>query len=170
MNVGRYDARQTPFLKAHATAIAGFHNNPLGDNQFYNNIFTKQHQLNKYDSAPLPSKMAGNAFINGAKPTAIEKEPVVDPEFRPQIKLADNQDGFYLTMAFDKAWINTRRRKLITTKLMGKTDVSHLAYEQSDGKPVGISIDYFGKPRNRKNPAPGPFENFKTGLNTFKVF
>ena len=115
VNVGRYDARQTPFLKAHATAIAGFHNNPLGDNQFYNNIFTKQHQLNKYDSAPLPSKMAGNVFINGAKPTAIEKEPVVDPEFRPQIKLADKQDGFYLTMAFDKAWINTRRRKLITT-------------------------------------------------------
>jgi len=34
----RFDKRQTPFLKAHSTEIAGFHNNPLGDDRFINNI------------------------------------------------------------------------------------------------------------------------------------
>ena len=36
-----YDSRQTPFLKAHSTDVAGYHDNPNGDDRFYNNIFVR---------------------------------------------------------------------------------------------------------------------------------
>ena len=34
-----FDARLTPFQKAHSTEIAGQHDNPCGDDRYYNNIF-----------------------------------------------------------------------------------------------------------------------------------
>lgn len=169
VEVRPYDARQTPFLKAHATDVAGFHDNPLGDNQFYNNIFTKQNQLSQYDSAPLPSRMAGNVFMNGVGPSTIESNPIVEPEFNPQIKLLKRPDGLYLTMILDKRWCASRNRKLISTELLGKAAISHAAYEQPDGTPLRIAMDYLGNGRSEKNPSPGPFEDFKTGVNTFKL-
>jgi alpha-N-arabinofuranosidase len=170
INIISYDGRQTPFLKAHSTGIAGFHDNPSGDSRFFNNIFSKESELRKYDSAQLSSRMDGNVFLNGVKPLMIENEPIAEPGFDPEIKLIKKPDGFYLQAKFNKTWIKERKRQLVTTALLGKTAISHLPYEQSDGKPIRIYTDYFGKQRNKNNPAPGPFENFKTGLNSFKVF
>ena len=34
-----YDSRQTPFLKPHSTEVAGYHDNPNGDDRYYNNLF-----------------------------------------------------------------------------------------------------------------------------------
>ena len=34
-----FDGRMTPFHKAHSTEVAGLHNNPCGDDRFYNNLF-----------------------------------------------------------------------------------------------------------------------------------
>lgn len=170
VNIMPYDARQTPFLKAHSTTIAGFHDNPLGDNQFYNNIFIKSGELNKYDSVGLPSKMDGNVFINSARPSKLENEPITEPDLDPGIKLIKKKDGFYLQIRLENVWIKEQKRKLITTSLLGKTVISNLSYEQSNGDPIKFDTDYFGKQRNKNNPAPGPFEDFKSGINTFKVF
>jgi len=170
VNVMSYDARQTPFLKAHATDVAGFHDNPLGDNQFYNNIFTKKSQLNKYDTAPLPSQMEGNVFLNGAKPSKPETNPIVEQDFNPEIKLVKKQDGLYLKAKLDKAWAKERKRKLVTTALLGKTAISGLPYQAPDGQPFQVTTDYYGKQRDKNNPAPGPFEDFKTGLNLLDVY
>lgn len=170
VNVMSYDARQTPFLKAHSTAVAGYHDNPLGDNRFYNNIFAKPGEMSKYNSAPLPSQMDGNVFLNGADPSKPGTNPIVEQDFDPEIKLVRKQDGLYLQARLDKTWIKERHRKLVTTALLGKTINSGLPYEQPDGKPIRIITDYMGKRRNTGNPSPGPFENFTTGLNAFKVF
>jgi alpha-N-arabinofuranosidase len=170
VNVMPYDARQTPFLKAHATDVAGFHDNPLGDNRFYNNIFTKKSQLNKYDTAPLPSQMEGNVFLNDAEPSKTETDPIAEQDFNPEIKLVEKQDGIYLQAKLDKAWIKERKRTLVTTALLGRTAISGLPYEQPDGGPLQIITDYFGDRRDKSNPFPGPFKTFKTGLNLFKVF
>lgn len=170
INVMSYDARQTPFLKAHATDVAGYHDNPLGDNRFYNNIFTKKGQLNEYDSAPLPSQMEGNVFLNGAKPSKSEMNPIVDKDFNPEIKLIEKKDGVYLQAKLNSTWAKKQKRKLVTSALLGKTVISGLPYEEPNGHPVQISTDYFGHQRNKSNLSPGPFSDFKTGLNLFKVF
>ena len=34
-----FDSRLTPFMKAHSTELAGMHDNPGGDDRFYNNVF-----------------------------------------------------------------------------------------------------------------------------------
>jgi alpha-N-arabinofuranosidase len=165
-----FDSRQTPFLKAHSTAVAGYHDNPPGDNRYYNNLFVRRADLSVYDNAQLPVWMDGNVFLKGANPSRYEKQPLVKPDFDPGIHLAEKAGGLYLEIKFDPAWTAERTRKLVTTELLGKASIPDLQYEQPDGSPIRIDADYFGKSRSESNPTPGPFEHPGQGGPTLKVW
>jgi len=69
-----FDRRQTPVLKPHGTEMTGLKDNPSGDVQLYNNIFKgKDCDLRAFDSTRLPSKLAGNTYLDGAVPAKSEK-------------------------------------------------------------------------------------------------
>lgn len=164
------DTRQTPFLKAHSTAIGGFHDNPRGDARYYNNLFVQRVDMSEYDNVELPVWMDGNVFLNGAKPSKFEKQPLVKQGFDPAIALVKNADGLTLEMKSDKAWTDDGAHKLVTTALLGKAAIPDLPYEQPDGSPISIDTDYFGKTRNKANPTPGPFEQPGQGNLKLKVW
>ncbi len=164
-----YDARETPFQKAHSTAMAGMHDNPFGDDRYYNNLFVGRADLSQYDAAPMPVWMDGNVFLKGALPAEQEKTPLLMAEFDPGIRLVEKAAGFFLEIAFDKAWAE-RVRKLVTTERLGRAAITNLPYEQPDGAPIRVTTDYFGKNRNESNPTPGPFENPGTGPLSLKVW
>ena len=169
ISVYHFDSRMTPFHKAHSTEVVGLHDNPSGDDRFYNNLFVKRGDLSPYDTARLPVWMNGNVFLKGTKPCKHEKDRLVKPEFDPALKLVEKADGFYLEIQFDKAWTAERTRKLVTTDLLGKAAIPNLPYEKSDGKPICVNKDYLGKNRNESNPTPGPFENPGQGTLIIKV-
>lgn len=161
--------RDTPFMKAHSTAVAGLRNIPGGDDRFYNNILVN-HGFDGYDKADLPSWMSGNVFLNKAQPSALDKTPLLQPGFDPKIKLVEKSDGLYLKIAFDKEWAEHTSRPLVTTDLLGKAKIPGLPYLQPDGTPYGLNTDYFGKPRNEASPTAGPFENPGNGPLSLKVW
>jgi alpha-N-arabinofuranosidase len=163
-----YDGRQTPFHKAHSTELAGFHDNPRGDDRYYNNVFVQHTDLSQYDSSATPVAMDGNVFFKGAKPSKFETAPVVKPEFDPGLKLVEEADGWYLEINLDQAGSGPTR-KTVTTQLLGRAVVPNAAFEHPDGTPISINTDYFGKSRNESNPTPGPFENPGQGVLKLKV-
>jgi len=169
VHMNSFDGRLTPFHKAHSTEVAGLHNNPCGDDRFYNNLFVERGDLSPYNAARLPVWMEGNVFLKGAKPSKHEKNPLLKPEFDPAVKLVEKTDGFYLEVQFDKAWAAEGTRKLVTTDLLGKATIPNLSYEQPDGSPLRVNTDYFGKQRIEANPTPGPFENPGQGNLKLKV-
>jgi alpha-N-arabinofuranosidase len=152
-----HDGRETPFHKPHSTEVVALHDNPGGDNQFYNNIFVQHSDLSGYDAVRLPVVMAGNVFLDGAKPSKHESNPLVLPEVDPELTLVEKPDGFYLQMKFNNTWAN-QNRLLVTSKMLGKAIIPDVPYEDPDGKPYRLDTDFFGNPRNPKNPMPGPFE------------
>ena len=154
-----FDARQTPFHKAHSTELAGMHDNPCGDDRYYNNLFVGPADLTAYDSAALPVHMSGNVFLNGAKPSKHETGAVVKPALNPGLKLDSYKEGLYVQFALGEGWSGDSKRKLVTTELLGKASIPNLPYEQRDGTPIKFDTDYFGKPRSVDNPTPGSFEN-----------
>ena len=170
MVLNSFDARQTPFHKAHSTELAGMHDSPCGDDRYYNNLFVEHGDLSKYDAARLPVWMEGNVFLKGTKPSTHEKAPLLRTTGDPAVKLVEKADGVYLDITLDKAWSVEQTRKLVTTELLGKAAISDLPYEQPDGRPIRIDTDYFGKQRNEKNPFPGPFEISKDGKQMLKVW
>ena len=162
--------RETPFHKAHSTAVAGLRNIEGGDDRFFNNLFVAYDGLAPYDKATRPSQMAGNVFLKGAKPCKQEQDPVVLPQFDPGIKLVEEKDGIYLHLTLDKSWPEKPPRQLITTERLGKATIPDLPYEQPDGTPLKIDTDYFGKKRSEANPTAGPFENQGEGKLKLKVW
>ena len=170
LHVKAYDNRVTPFHKPHSTELAGMHDNPRGDDRYYNNLLAGGTDLSQYNDTQLPMAMAGNVFLEGAKPARFETNPLVQADFAPAPALAQESDGWYLQMKFDPAWTAQRTRKLATTGMLGLATVPNAAFEQPDGAPIRISTDYFGKTRNEANPCPGPFENPGQGELKIKVW
>jgi alpha-N-arabinofuranosidase len=170
IQVQRYDGRQTPYLRAHATALAGLHDNPNGDVRYYNNLFLGHGYLNTYNQPTLPVWMAGNVFLKGAMPCTQERAPLVKLDFDPALKLTSEPDGYYLEITLDETWAREQKRRMVTTQLLGKAAIPDLPFENPDGSPIRIDTDYFGKPRNPDNPFPGPFEISEGGHLRFKVW
>ncbi len=169
LRVNAFDARQTPFHKAHSTELAGMHDNPFGDDRYFNNLFVGRGDLSIYDAAPLPVRMGGNVFLTGAKPAKHEHQPLVRADLDPAVKLDERPDGFYLEMVLDRV-LGDRVRRMVTTELLGRAAIPDLPYEQADGSPLRIDTDYFGRKRNASNPTPGPFEAPGAGPLKLKVW
>jgi len=162
--------RLTPFHKPHSTEVAGLKNIVGGDDRFYNNLFVGASGLSPYDGATLPVWMDGNVFLKGATPSQHERNPLVQPDSDPALKLVEKEDGFHLELTFDETWARQRTRPLVTSELLGKAAIPDLPFEQPDGKPIRVTTDYFGKPRNEANPTVGPFENPGTGRLSVRVW
>jgi alpha-N-arabinofuranosidase len=164
-----FDRRLTPFLKPHSTELVGLHDNPCGDDRFYNNLLVDRGDLGKYDKARLPMSMAGNVYLKDAKPSKHEANPLVKPEFDPALRLEEKADGVYLEIVLDPAWATQRPCTLVTSELLGRASIPNLPYEQPDGSPFRIDTDYFGKTRSPSSPTAGPFESAASGRVVLKV-
>jgi alpha-L-arabinofuranosidase len=168
VSVAHTETRETPYHKAHSTEVLGLHPNPSGDDRYYNNIFVNG-GLAAYDEAKLPVFMAGNVFLNGAKPSKHESDPIVRSDFDPGLSVALKPDGVYVRIKLDKAWTQ-RQRQGVTTALLGKTNAAGLPYEHADGSPYRIDGDYFGRTRSPGNPFPGPVEPSAFDMQILKVW
>jgi alpha-N-arabinofuranosidase len=58
----------------------------------------------------------------------------------------------------------------VGTELLGKVRVAGLGYENADGSPLAINVDYFGKKRDTRRPSAGPFENPGAGKVELKLW
>lgn len=159
----QYDARQTPFMQAHSTVVAGVHDNPSGDMRFHNNLFVQGGDLSGYDEERLPSFFGGNVFLQRAKPCKREDAPLLKPDVHADVQLKPSGNGFALELNVDRAWASGYRQKIITSKVLGIALIPKLPFQQPDGSPMRIATDYSGKPRNSVRPFPGPFEVTTTG-------
>ena len=170
IRINLYDARLTPFHKAHSTEIAGMHDNPAGDDRFYNNLFVGRPNLAVYNKAKLPLFMEGNVYLNGAKPSKFEKAPLVPKKFDPALALVEKDGSMVLEADFSMAWTAGTPRKIVTTDLLGKAAVPDLPYENRDASPLKLDTDYFGAARKAENPFPGPFEITQSGKQSLTVW
>jgi alpha-N-arabinofuranosidase len=169
----RNDKRSTPFLVAHSTQIAGLYsatNGDSGDHRFYNNLFVAPGNLHSLDDLALPCFAAGNVFTKGSQPSKFDDSPVLAPDFDAGLTLSQKSDGWYLSLAGDKAWRDEAKCKPVTTALLGKTRVSNCAFENADGSKPRMDFDYLGNRRNGKHPFPGPFETITNGEQEIKVW
>ncbi len=196
MDVIVYDARLTPFQKPHSTFVEALHDNPGGDIQFVNNLFVNGGDASQYSKALLPVVFDGNVYTKGSVRAirniekskfgemnekakeqmenykyqdATERNVVIKEDFDASVNLTKQDQEMYLEIALDKDWV-MQNRNLVTTETLTNAIVPNLPFENVDGSPVIIDIDYFGNKRNVNNPSPGPFEVTKTGKQSFKVW
>jgi len=164
------DDRQTPFLQPHATALVGLTNNPCGDSRFINNIFAGKADLSSYDQSVLPVQMAGNVFLNGARPAAVETNPEVQTNLVLRPKIFQRGASWFLEANLDFAAAGKISRPLVTTALLGRTAISQMEFENADGSGVTVVHDYFSNPWPENKLPAGPFANLNKTTAEWQVW
>ena len=162
-------SRETPFHKAHTTEVAGLLNIAGGDDRFYNNVFVQPSGLAVYDETARPIYALDNLYLNGAQPHDAEVGSVVRTALDPALRLDEENGAVTLHITIDPSW-RLPNTTLVTTERLGLAAVSQVAYENSDGTPLTIDADYFGRKRDASAPCPGPFANPSTGGLTLRVW
>jgi hypothetical protein len=160
--------RETPWLEVHGTKIAGLQNIKGGDSRFYNNLFLAAAGLDSYDKAASPTQMAGNVFTQEAKPSHHKKSPLLLPDIDPAWKIREENEKWILEINLSGSRKSTG--PLVTSELLGKTEVSALPFVQPDGTPYRLENDYAGIPRSKMNPSAGPFEALPAGKQSIQVW
>jgi hypothetical protein len=180
--------RFTPYHPAHATTVVDRVNIPGGDNRWYNNLLcggTQEPPLPKadknvrqrftgyglwvYDTREHPSFAAGNVYFQNARPYAQEASPLLLPQTDPKVKLIENGASAMLQLHPGSELTQTRTQP-VTTALLGRARVPQVGFENPDGSPLTIDIDYFGQKRDSVRPSAGPFENPGPGPLQLKVW
>jgi hypothetical protein len=168
--------RFTPYFLPHSTSIAGLTTIYGGDDRFYNNIFigngdnsNNKYGLEVYNNIKLPVWISGNVYYNQSKPSNKDSNDVIVNLYDPAIKLVVESSGTFLNISFDQTLLN-HKGDILTTASLGRAKISKAAFENSDGSPLKIDTDYFGKKRMGKNSFAGPFAAWENGNTKLKVW
>ena len=170
--------RYTPYFLPHSTEVAGLSIIPGGDDRYINNLFAtvlpanekdskRKYGLADYNKTVYPMMVDGNVYYNGALPFEGEKNKVVLPDFKPDVKVEETADGVYLSLSVQG--LDGLQTSRVTTERLGKAKLPRQAYEQPDGSPIDIATDYLGNTRSNQ-PKPGPLESIKDGAIRIKVW
>ncbi len=113
---------------------------------------------------PLPVWAGGNVYFNGAVPMKKETDAVK----------AEGKAQFSLTEANGKWTFKTNvyeimpeiKDAMICTETLGMAFEPEMKYENPDGSPITVNVDYFDNGRG-VNPMPGPFEGFTSEVEIY---
>jgi hypothetical protein len=185
---GKIELRQvldrfTPYHLPHSTKVAGLRNTHCGDNRFFNNIFIKNEDgaelfedshsqfygLQGYKRAGFKNISNGNIHFNGSKPGEEELNFIEKPDSKPSLEISEKEGAVYLEMEIDPS-IYRAGTFVVTTEKMGVTIVSEAIFENSDGTPYKLDMDYMGNTRHEEKPLPGPVEKLENGKGRFRVW
>ena len=191
-------SRFTPYHFPHSTAVAGLMGINLGDDRFYNNIFSSNTPsknkhlftgLNAFDGFPLsddawyqdkkrpddfaalqlPVYIASNLYYNIALPFEREENNIVDATHNPTASIEQLGKKFFLKININKSY-KKLETKLITTAILGSAFQTETPFENMDGSKMIFNTDFLNNLRSSKSPKAGPFELLTIGENKIEVF
>lgn len=185
--------RYTPYHFAHSTQIAGIMTFIGGDNRYYNNIFTAQHEgyeisglarynewsiVEKYNmdglrtpldyaKNKLPMYLRDNVYYNTALPHIDEKNHHMFTNHNPNVYLEKDQEAIYINFDFGEKFADIKA-KTVSASDLGSSYESECAFENPDGTDMNIDNDFFGNKREDRT-IPGPFLKIKQGKQRIKI-
>lgn len=109
----------------------------------------------QFHFAHLPVWIDGNAYFEGAKGWAKEKNSFTDGSGKVYVDVVEKDGGYYLdTNIYDV--LKDFKVDMIDTEVLGKAFEPQQKYENADGTPITFSVDYLGEHRGT-DVIPGPF-------------
>lgn len=164
------EQRQTYYFHPHSTGIVARSATNQQDDRYFNNLFVGGNATSVMDEHDFALTASGNVFLADAKPSKHEVGAIVAVSFDPAIRIARENDGWWLEINVDPAWISSVTREVITSEGLGIAAVTGAPYEKTDGTAYRIDTDYFGANRSESSPAPGPFRSLENRNIRVKVW
>lgn len=107
---------------------------------------------------PLPVWAEGNIYYNGAKPMSKENA-IVDEVHQITISL-EEEDGNYHLKTNLYEYLPKMENRIITTEILGMAFEPEQKFENPDGTPIVMDMDYYGKAWGEDTGA-GPFADYE---------
>lgn len=148
--------RKTPYFKPHSVEIIDRIDVDQDDDRFYNNVFVGGKGTAVYDESGITIAAEGNVFVAGAVPSKNELNFVHETDFKPEIQVIQEDDGWWLEM--QQVPFGDLSRELVTTEILGIASVPDVPFEDRNGRPYQLDTDYFGVKRDSTNPTAGAIE------------
>lgn len=123
--------------------------------------------VEQFEQVSQPAYINGNAYLKGAPAYIREKENYIS-ETNPQVKIIEEEGGTYLEIQIEKGMLDLQTI-LVDTQKLGMVRIVELPYENPDGTPIILNMDYFKNVRG-SHPTTGPIEELKEGTNRIKVW
>jgi hypothetical protein len=145
-----------------------------GDERYYNNIFVGDGSktdsvLRGYNNVKLPMSIDGNIYYNKAIASKGDVNSVNSSMYNPELKIVEEGNNVYLHLTLDEAYFN-HKVKMINTVVLGKAAIPKARFDNPDGSPLTIDIDYLGNKRSDDTNFAGPISNLETGKIVLKVW
>lgn len=175
--------RFTMYHAPHDTAVAGMMIIYGGDDKICHNLYIGRHGEEGYgnvvyngypdrnvlsdtskDDRPmayanqaLPVDIHDNLYLNGAQGYEHERNAIEDC-FHAEIEVL-RRDGRYAIKTNLADCPHVANLPIVTTSMLGTSFESEATYENADGTPIVLSVDYAGHDRGHAA-LPGPFADF----------
>ncbi len=147
-----------------------------GDDRLYNNIIIgrksdsdNKYGLVTYNNSKLPVWIDGNVYYNNASPSVKDIGFKNSPGYDPGIQLIEENGSGYLYFTPDQTFFD-HKVKLITGDILGKAKIPKTAFENADGTPFILDVDFFGNKRTPVDNLAGPIFNLKPGKSMVKLW
>lgn len=165
--VGQYEA-SAPLNGVNIFADFSEHFNKYSTEEEYKKAIAsvERGNLGKFVKTPQPIYVHGNGYSGLAKPSRHDPDAIVAEGLTAE--LTEKDGNWELTICVPEAFANASYEP-VTTKLLGETRLSAMAFEASDGSDFDFSRDMLGNARADKVLA-GPFANLKAGKQTITVW
>ncbi|MDR2044607.1 MAG: right-handed parallel beta-helix repeat-containing protein [Clostridium sp.] len=123
--------------------------------------------LEAFEKVEQPAYLADNAYFNGAKAFAGEREKVDLPEFDAQFWIEEGSDGIYLNIRLPEECLDGCA--VPDTLSLGRVRIADADFENPDGSPVALDTDYTDQAVGARTVA-GPVAGLRPGANRVKLW
>ena len=125
--------------------------------------------VSAFNKVKQPVYISGNLYYGESAPYDREVDFIKVASLRQELKVEENASGVYLELGFDESMAKIKT-KPVTSQSLGMPRIVEAAYENPDGSPLVIDVDYFGAKRSEVHPTVGPVECLGQGNQRLKVW
>lgn len=141
---------------------------PTSLEDYIHEVLTYGHgDVQLFEKVKQPVYINGNAYFNGAKAFAKEKDNLLW-NANPNAAIVLKEDGIYLQITLPEEFFTIKTQQ-INTAILGCTRLTEEYYENPDGSAITINHDLLGNELSL-TPIAGPIQGLKPGKNEIKLY
>lgn len=141
---------------------------PTSLEDYIHGVLTYGHgDVQLFEKVKQPVYINGNAYFNGAKAFAKEKDNLLW-NANPNAAIVLKEDGIYLQITLPEEFFTIKTQQ-INTAILGCTRLTEEYYENPDGSAITINHDLLGNELSL-TPIAGPIQGLKPGKNEIKLY
>lgn len=129
-------------MEQSVSGTSDYNGSPYSFEEFVGNLKLDQGDLEAFEQTKEAVYLTNNAYWNSATMSDRE-EGSLDSRFDPKVRIVQEGARIYLEIKVNQKLLD-RRAEILTSDDLGSVRIVEMCYENPDGSPVVLDMDYLG--------------------------